>query len=140
MPVVIDEAISRQSPPNDPARVAAVVSIRLPLCIFQDGSVRCGAVAARSENRSPGVPMSLNRVANVLDTDTALFRNSAIAFRCMAIGRYRCSRTGRRSRCRYSRGTSPFARRLARLGQLQLAPKVGRHRLKPNPKPSDQVG
>jgi hypothetical protein len=33
---------------------------------------------------------------------------------------------------RVLKGTSPFAGRLAHFGQLQLAPKVGRHRLKSN--------
>jgi hypothetical protein len=76
--------------------------------------------------------MSLNRVANVLDTDTALFRNSAIAFRCMAIGRYRCrGRAGGRGAGIL--GATPSFARMAHFDQLQLAPKLGRHRLKSNP-------
>jgi hypothetical protein len=107
MPVVIDEAISRQSPPNDPASVAAMVPFDSRFAYFRTAAFVVGLLRLDQK--------IVTRRADVIESRgerarhrTALFRNSAIAFRCMAIGRYRCSRTGRRSRCRYSRGHALF--------------------------------
>jgi hypothetical protein len=73
MLVVIDEAISRQSPPNDPARVAAVVPFDSRFAYFRTASFVVGLLRL-DQKIVTGVPMSLKRVANVLDTDTALFQ------------------------------------------------------------------
>jgi hypothetical protein len=78
-----------------------------------------------------GMPMSLKRVAQLLGTDAILFQEFCDRFSKHATRRW-CSRTGRRSRRRCFEGASHFARRLAHFNQLQLAPKLGRCRLKSN--------
>jgi hypothetical protein len=70
---VFDEAVSRQSPPNDPARIAAVVASDERFAYFASA-----AFAARllrlDQKIVSGVPMSLKRVANILDTDAMFFQ------------------------------------------------------------------
>jgi hypothetical protein len=72
MPVVIHEAISRQSPSNDPARVAAVVPFDSRFAYFGTAAFVVGLL--RSVRRSSPACGVIEAVANVLDTDTALFQ------------------------------------------------------------------
>jgi hypothetical protein len=51
-----DDLIDRQSPPNDPARIAAVITSDPRFAYFDQKIVG-------------GVPMTLKRVANILNTD-----------------------------------------------------------------------
>src|ERR1700733_14573451 len=70
---VFEEAISRQSPPNDPARVAAVVASDERFAYF--ASAAFAIRLARLDQRiGSGVPVSLKRVANILNTDAPLFQ------------------------------------------------------------------
>jgi hypothetical protein len=96
----------------------------------------CGSI----RKSSPGVPMSLNRVANVLDTDTALFQEFCDRLSMYGDRTLLLFADGQAVEVPVSKGTLPFARRLGAPRPMQLAPKVGHHRLKPNPKPPDQVG
>ena len=70
---VFDEAISRQSPPNDPARIAAVISADSRFAYFASAAFAIRLLRLDQKIGS-GVPMSLRRVANVLGTDTMLFQ------------------------------------------------------------------
>jgi hypothetical protein len=56
-----DDLIDRQSPPNDPARIAAVIASDPRFAYFDQKIVG-------------GVPMTLKRVANILNTDATLFQ------------------------------------------------------------------
>jgi hypothetical protein len=70
---VFDEAINRQSPPGDPARVAAVVASDSHFAYF--GTAAFAVRLLRLDQKIvSGVPMSLRRVANILDTDAMLFQ------------------------------------------------------------------
>jgi hypothetical protein len=70
---VFDETISRQSPPNDPARIAAVVASDERFAYF--GTAAFAVRLLRLDQKIvSGVPMSLKRVANILDTDAMLFQ------------------------------------------------------------------
>jgi hypothetical protein len=70
---VFHEAISRQSPPNDPARIAAVIASDSRFAYF--GSAAFTVRLLRLDQKiGSGVPMSLRRVANVLGTDAMLFQ------------------------------------------------------------------
>jgi hypothetical protein len=68
--------------------------IRLPLRIFRDGSVRCGAVAARSENRQRRADVIKARgehrhrvVSGILRSAFGVWRSDAVAVRGRAGGR-----------------------------------------------------
>jgi hypothetical protein len=66
---VFDNLIDRQSPPNDPARIAAVVaSAYFGTAAF---TVRLQRL---DQKIASGVPISLKRVANVLNTDAMVFQ------------------------------------------------------------------
>jgi hypothetical protein len=79
---LFDNLIDRQSPPNDPARIAAVVASEARFAYFGTAAftVRLQRLDQKIAN---GVPMSLRRVANVLGTDAMLFQ----AF-CDRLSRY----------------------------------------------------
>jgi hypothetical protein len=72
MPDVFDEAISRQSSPNDPGRVAAVVASEARFAYFGTAAFTVRLLRLDQKIVS-GVPMSLKRVAN-LNTDATLFQ------------------------------------------------------------------
>jgi hypothetical protein len=80
---VFDEAISRQSPPNDPARVAAVVASDPRFEYF--GTAAFAVRLLRLDQKIvSGMPMSLKRLANVLNVDAiaaARILRSAFAIR-----------------------------------------------------------
>jgi hypothetical protein len=79
---VFDEAIRRQSPPLDPARVAAVVASDRRFAYF---GTRAFAIQLLRLDKKivGGMPMSLKRVANILNTDAALFQEFCDRFsRC----------------------------------------------------------
>jgi hypothetical protein len=68
-----DTMIDRQSPPNDPARIAAVIASDQRFAYF--GTVAFAVRLLRLDQKiASGVPMSLRRVANILNTDTMLFQ------------------------------------------------------------------
>jgi hypothetical protein len=70
---VFDEAVSSQSPPNDPARIAAVVASDERFVYF--GTAAFAIRLLRLDQKIvSGVPMSLKRVANILNTDAMLFQ------------------------------------------------------------------
>jgi hypothetical protein len=70
---VFDEAIDRQPPPNDPARIAAVVASDERFAYF--GTAAFAVRLLRLDQKIvSGVPMSLRRVANVLGTDAMVFQ------------------------------------------------------------------
>src|ERR1700679_1502775 len=98
---VFDEAISRQSPPNDPARVAAVISADSRFAYFGTSAFAIRLLRLDQKIAS-GVPMSLKRVANILGTDAILFQEFTDRFSKYGDRTLCCSRTGRRSRCRCS--------------------------------------
>jgi hypothetical protein len=79
---VFDEAISRQSPPNDPARIAAVVASEARFAYFASAAFAVRLLRLDQKIVS-GVPMSLKRAANILGTDAMLFQ----AF-CDRLSRY----------------------------------------------------
>jgi hypothetical protein len=70
---VFDEAIDRQPPPNDPARVAAVVASDQRFAYFGTAAFTVRLLRLDQKIVS-GVPMSLRRVANILNTDATLFQ------------------------------------------------------------------
>jgi hypothetical protein len=70
---IFDGAISRQSPPNDPARVAAVVASDQRFAYFETAAFAVRLLRLDQKIVS-GVPMSLKRVANILNTDATLFQ------------------------------------------------------------------
>jgi hypothetical protein len=78
---VFDEAIERQSP-NDPARIAAVVASDSRFAYFATSAFTVRLLRLDQKIGS-GVPMSLKRVANILNTDAMLFQ----AF-CDRLSRY----------------------------------------------------
>jgi hypothetical protein len=79
---VFDEAISRPSPPHDPARIAAVIASDQRFAYF--GTAAFTVRLLRLDQKIVGgVPMSLKRVTNVLGTDAMLFQ----AF-CDRLSRY----------------------------------------------------
>jgi hypothetical protein len=82
MPDVFDALIDRQSPPDDPARVAAVISADSRFAYFGT-SVFTVRLLRLDQKIVSGVPMSLKRVANILGTDAMLFQ----AF-CDRLSRY----------------------------------------------------
>jgi len=70
---VFDEAIDRQSPPNDPARIAAVIASDPKFVYF--GTAAFAVRLLRLDQKiASGVPMSLRRMANILNTDAMLFQ------------------------------------------------------------------
>jgi hypothetical protein len=70
---VFDDAIDRQSPPNDPARVAAVIESDPRFAYF--GTAAFAVRLQRLDQKIvSGVPMSLKRMANVLDVDAILLQ------------------------------------------------------------------
>jgi hypothetical protein len=70
---VFDEAISRQSPTTDPARIAAVISAD-PRFAYFGTSAFAVRLLRLDQKIVSGAPMSLRRVANVLGTDAMLFQ------------------------------------------------------------------
>jgi hypothetical protein len=70
---VFDEAINRQLPPNDPARIAAVVASDERFAYFASAAFAV-RLLRQDQKIVSGVPMSLRRVANVLGTDATLFQ------------------------------------------------------------------
>jgi hypothetical protein len=68
-----DDLIDRQSPPGDPARVAAVVASDSKFEYFGTSAFAVRLLRLDQKIVS-GVPMSLKRVANVLGTDAMLFQ------------------------------------------------------------------
>jgi hypothetical protein len=70
---VFDDAIDRQSPPNDPATVAAVIASDPRFAYFGTAAF---AVRLQHLDRKifSGVPMSLKPMANVLNTDALLLQ------------------------------------------------------------------
>jgi hypothetical protein len=79
---VFDETISRQSPPNDPTRIAAVILANPKFDYF--GTAAFAVRLLRLDQKIvAGVPMSLKRVANILGTDAMVFQ----AF-CDRLSRY----------------------------------------------------
>jgi hypothetical protein len=58
---------------HDPARVAGVVPFDSRFAYFGTAAFAVGLLRL-DQKTARGVPMSLKRVANVLDTDTALFQ------------------------------------------------------------------
>jgi hypothetical protein len=68
-----DDLISRQSPPGDPARIAAVIASDSRFEYF--GTAAFAIRLLRLDQKIvSGVPMTLKRVANILDTDAMLFQ------------------------------------------------------------------
>jgi hypothetical protein len=67
------EAISRQSRPNDPARIAAVIASDERFAYFGTNAFTIRLLRLDQKIVS-GVPMSLKRVANILGTDAMLFQ------------------------------------------------------------------
>jgi hypothetical protein len=67
-----DDAIERQSP-NDPARIAAVISADSRFAYFASAAFTVRLLRLDQKIGS-GVPMSLKRVANVLGTDPMLLQ------------------------------------------------------------------
>jgi hypothetical protein len=67
------EAISRQSRPNDPARIAAVIASDERFAYFGTNAFTIRLLRLDQKIVS-GVPMSLRRVANVLGTDAMVFQ------------------------------------------------------------------
>jgi hypothetical protein len=68
-----DNLIDRQSPPNDPARIAAVIASDQRFAYFATSAFAIQLLRLDQKIVS-GVPMSLKRVANVLNTDATLFQ------------------------------------------------------------------
>jgi hypothetical protein len=69
-----DDLIDRQSPPNDPARVAAVIAADPRFRLFRDQYLRDPRLLRLDQKIVSGVPMTLKRVANILNTDATLFQ------------------------------------------------------------------
>jgi len=70
---VLDDLIDRQSPPNDPPRIAAVVASEARFAYF--GTAAFTVRLLRLDQKiASGMPMSLKRVANILNTDAMLFQ------------------------------------------------------------------
>jgi hypothetical protein len=70
---VFDDRIDRQTPPNDPARVAAVVASDSKFEYF--GTAAFAVRLLRLDQKiASGAPMSLKRAANVLGVDATLFQ------------------------------------------------------------------
>ena len=81
-PDLFDDVIDRQSPPNDPARVAAVIASDERFEYF--GTAAFAVRLLRLDQKIVGgLPMSLRRVANILGADAMLFQ----AF-CDRLSRY----------------------------------------------------
>jgi hypothetical protein len=73
MSEVFDNLIDRQSPTNDPARVAAVIASDERFAYFATAAFAVRLL--RLDQRiASGVPTSLRRVANILNTDAMLFQ------------------------------------------------------------------
>jgi hypothetical protein len=68
-----DDLIARQSPPNDPARIAAVVASDERFAYFGTSAFTVRLLRLDQKIAS-GMPMSLRRVANILNTDATLFQ------------------------------------------------------------------
>src|ERR1700688_4407141 len=68
-----DDLIDRQSPPNDPARIAAVTASDRRFAYFATSAFAIRLLRLDQKIVS-GVPMSLKRVANILNTDAMLFQ------------------------------------------------------------------
>jgi hypothetical protein len=70
---VFDDLIDRQSSPNDPARVAAVIASDPRFAYF--GTAAFAVRLQRLDQKiGSGVPMSLKRMSNVLDVDATLLQ------------------------------------------------------------------
>jgi hypothetical protein len=70
---VFDDLIDRQAAPGDPARVAAVVSSDQRFAYFASAAFATRLLRLDQKIVS-GVPMTLKRMANVLDTDAMLLQ------------------------------------------------------------------
>jgi hypothetical protein len=70
---VFDEVIDRQSPPDDPARVAAVIASDSRFEYFGTAAFTVRLLRLDQKIVS-GVPMTLKRMANVLNTDAMLLQ------------------------------------------------------------------
>ena|SRR3984885_11056709 len=70
---VFDDLIDRQSPPNDPTRIAFVISSDTRFGYFGTAAFTVRLLRLDQKIVS-GVPMSLKRVANILKTDATLFQ------------------------------------------------------------------
>jgi hypothetical protein len=68
-----DNLIDRQSPPNDPARIAAVIASDPRFAYFATAAFTVRLLRLDQKIIS-GVPMSLKRVANILGTDAMLLQ------------------------------------------------------------------
>jgi hypothetical protein len=67
------DLIDRQSPPNDPGRVAAVIASDPRFAYFGTSAFSIRLLRLDQKIGS-GMPMSLRRVANILNTDAMLFQ------------------------------------------------------------------
>jgi hypothetical protein len=74
---VFDKAIDRQSPPNDPARVAALSRVRRTLRILRDQRVRGAAAAARPKDRQRRADVIESGWQTCWALTRCCFRNSA---------------------------------------------------------------
>jgi hypothetical protein len=92
-----DDLIYRQSPPGDPARIAAVVASNQRFAYFGTAAFAV-RLRRRDQQIASGVPMSLKRVANVLNTDAMLFQEILRSAFEVRRSDGRCSGTGRRLR------------------------------------------
>jgi hypothetical protein len=70
---VFDEAIDRQSPPADPARIAAVIASDSRFEYFGTAGFTVRLLRLDQKIVS-GVPMTLKRMGNVLDVDAMLLQ------------------------------------------------------------------
>jgi hypothetical protein len=77
MSVVFDDPIDRQSPPNDPARITAVIASDRAYFGTSAFAIR---LLRLDQKIGSGVPMSLRCVANILDTDAMLFQEFSDRF------------------------------------------------------------
>jgi hypothetical protein len=76
---VFDDLIDRQSPPNDPARIADVIASDRRFAYF--GTAAFAVRLLRLDQKIvSGVPMSLKRVANVLNTKPELLQQFCDGF------------------------------------------------------------
>jgi hypothetical protein len=73
MSEVFDNLITRQPAPNNPARIAAVIASDQRFAYFATAAFAIRLLRLDQKIVS-GVPMSLKRVANILNTDAMLFQ------------------------------------------------------------------
>ena len=70
---VFDDRIDRQTPPNDPARIAAVIASDQRFAYFGTSAFAVRLLRLDQKIVS-GVRMSLKRMANILNTDAMLLQ------------------------------------------------------------------